>query len=69
MKLKTWWLSNVVWLIIFGILSFIIMTRKVDGSGLIQTPKIRLVSLIVLIIFFSFIFLIQLIILLVIKRK
>ncbi|WP_250858985.1 DUF3923 family protein, partial [Enterococcus faecalis] len=38
MKLKVWWLSNLIWLIIFSILSFIIFIRKVAGAGTIQTP-------------------------------
>nr|WP_259689760.1 DUF3923 family protein [Lactiplantibacillus plantarum] len=31
MKLKVWWLSNLIWLIIFSILSFVIFIRKFAG--------------------------------------
>ncbi|WP_343109595.1 DUF3923 family protein [Weissella cibaria] len=64
MKLKFWWLSNLVWLIIFSILSFVIFIRKVDGTGTIQTPETRLYSFIVLVVFFIFIVLIQVVLLL-----
>ncbi|MCP0887372.1 DUF3923 family protein [Ligilactobacillus sp. WILCCON 0076] len=69
MKLKIWWLSNLVWVIIFSILSVILFLRKVDGSGTIQTPTTKLASFIVLAVFFIFIILMQVIFLLFIKRK
>ena len=69
MKLKLWWLSNLVWLLIFGVLSFILLTRRIDGSGAVQTPKTRLVSLSVLAVFFIIVLVIQLVILIFVKRK
>ena len=69
MKLKLWWLSNLVWLLIFGVLSFILLTRRIDGSGTVQTPKTRLVSLSVLAVFFIIILVIQLVILIFVRRK
>ncbi|MDN2453715.1 DUF3923 family protein [Lactobacillus sp. UCMA15818] len=69
MKLKMWWLSNLIWLLIFGVLSFILMTRRIDGSGAVQTPKTRVVSLIVLAVFFIVVAIIQLVILIFVKRK
>lgn len=69
MKLKVWWLSNLIWLIIFSILSFVISIRKVDGAGTIQTPANKLAAFIVLAVFFIFIALIQLVLLLFVKHK
>ena len=69
MKLKVWWLSNLLWLIIFSILSFVIFIRKVDGAGTIQTPATKLAAFIVLVIFFIFIVLTQLVLLLFVKRS
>ena len=69
MKLKVWWLSNLLWLIIFSILSFVIFIRKVDGAGTIQTPATKLAAFIVLVIFFIFIVLPQLVLLLFVKRS
>ncbi|WP_299515975.1 DUF3923 family protein [uncultured Rummeliibacillus sp.] len=69
MKLKVWWLSNLIWLIIFSILSFVIFIRRVDGAGTIQTPANKLATFIVLVVFFIFIVLIQLVLLLFVKPR
>ncbi|MGA3366544.1 DUF3923 family protein [Lactiplantibacillus pentosus] len=69
MKLKVWWLSNLIWLIIFSILSFVIFIRKVAGAGTIQTPATKLVAFIVLVVFFIVIILIQLVLLLFVKYR
>ena len=69
MKLKVWWLSNLIWLIIFSILSFIIFIRKVDGAGKIQTPATKLAAFILLVISFIIIILIQLVLLLFAKHR
>ena len=69
MKLKIWWLSNLIWLIIFGILSLVIFSRKVDGSGTVQTPSTKLAAFTVLAVFFVFIVLIQFVLLLFVKNS
>ncbi|WP_285299902.1 DUF3923 family protein [Lactiplantibacillus plantarum] len=69
MKLKVWWLSNLIWLIIFSILSFVIFIRKVAGAGTIQTPATKLAAFIVLVVFFIVILLIQLVLLLFVKHR
>ncbi|MFT9005201.1 MAG: DUF3923 family protein [Liquorilactobacillus hordei] len=69
MRLKMWWLGNLIWLLIFGTLSFVLMTRRIDSSGAVQTPKTRLVSLGVLAVFFIIILVIQLVILIFVRRK
>ncbi|GGA60231.1 DUF3923 family protein [Ornithinibacillus halotolerans] len=47
-----WWMSNIFWIFIFGVLAAIIALREVDGAGAIQTPELRLVAFIVLLIAF-----------------
>ncbi|WP_311319018.1 DUF3923 family protein [Levilactobacillus brevis] len=54
---------------IFSILSFVIFIRKVDGAGTIQTPANKLAAFIVLVVFFIFIVLIQLVLLLFVKPR
>jgi len=74
MKLRWifWWAVNSFWFIIFAGLSLIILIRKVDGSGAVQTPEARLISFIVLLVAFlipAFIQIIWLIINLVTTKK
>ncbi|MFT8458258.1 MAG: DUF3923 family protein [Liquorilactobacillus ghanensis] len=69
MKLKVGGLSNLIWLIVFSILSFVIFIRKVAGYGTIQTPATKLAAFIVLAIFFVFIVLVQFIILMFVKHR
>ncbi len=48
----SWWIGNLFWIIVFGIWAAIIWLREVDGAGVIQTPEIKSISLIVLLITF-----------------
>ncbi|MDF8368003.1 DUF3923 family protein [Weissella paramesenteroides] len=50
-------------------LSFVIFIRRVDGAGTIQTPANKLATFIVLVVFFIFIVLIQLVLLLFVKPR
>ncbi|MET1180930.1 DUF3923 family protein [Peribacillus simplex] len=59
--MKLWWVANVFWLVIFSILAIVIGTRQVDGAGAVQTPEIRIITLIILGVAFVFILIIQLI--------
>lgn len=58
--MKLWWTANVVWLVLFVMGAVLIFLRKVDGTGAVQTPKARLISLVVLGIAFIIVLLIQL---------
>ncbi|WP_237980820.1 DUF3923 family protein [Bacillus thuringiensis] len=46
----SWWMGNIFWIIAFGILAAIIWLREVEGVT--QTPGIKSISLIVLLIAF-----------------
>ena len=58
--MKLWWGATVFWLVIFSILAIVIGTRQVDGTGVVQTPEIRMVTFIILSVAFVFILMIQL---------
>lgn len=47
-----WWGANLFWLITFIICAAIIWLRKADGADVIQTPELKLFSLLILVIVF-----------------
>lgn len=59
--MKIWWTANVVWLVLFVMGTVFISLRKVDGTGAVQTPDVRLISLVVLGIAFIIVLVIQLV--------
>ena len=59
--MKLWWVTSLLWLVLFGAAAMFIAVRKVDGAGLEQTPGLRLVAFIVLGVAFVFILLCQLV--------
>ncbi|MDC4186993.1 DUF3923 family protein [Loigolactobacillus coryniformis] len=69
MRTKIWWLSNVIWLILFLSGIVLITMRRVDGAGVIQTPQTKLIALVVLGVFGLFILLAQLLIYWLVCRK
>lgn len=48
----SWWIATFFWIILFVIGTAIIWIRKVDGAGAVQTPELKLVAFIVLLISF-----------------
>lgn len=56
-----WWIVNTFWIILFAIGSAFVWLREIDGAGAIQTPEVKLISFIVLLIAFIFPFFIQVI--------
>lgn len=46
----SWWIANVIWIALFAIGTFVVWTREVDGAGVTQTPELKLVAFIVLLI-------------------
>lgn len=52
-------MGNIFWIIIFVIGAAIILLREVDGAGVTQTPELKSVALIVLLIAFIFPIIIQ----------
>ncbi|GLV61393.1 membrane protein [Bacillus mycoides] len=65
----SWWIGNIFWIIVFGIWAAIIWLRDVDGAGVTQTPELKLVAFIVLLIAFILPILIQVVWLIVNLRK
>ncbi len=64
-----WWIGNIFWITIFGILAAIIWLREVDGAAVTQTPELKLVAFIVLLIAFILPLIIQVVWLIVNLRK
>ncbi|EJS56714.1 DUF3923 domain-containing protein [Bacillus cereus] len=64
-----WWIGNIFWIITFGILAAIIWLREVDGAGVTQTPELKSVAFIVLLITFILPIIIQVVWLIVNLRK
>lgn len=67
--MKLWWVTTVLWIVLFGATAIFIGVRQVDGSGLEQTPELRLVAFIVLGVVFVFISLCQLVFLYFVRKK
>ncbi|WP_068677795.1 DUF3923 family protein [Oceanobacillus sp. Castelsardo] len=57
----SWWIANIIWIVLFAAGSFVVWTREVDGAGVTQTPELKLVSFIVLLIAFIIPLIIQII--------
>ncbi|QWI17663.1 DUF3923 family protein [Bacillus wiedmannii] len=64
-----WWIGNIFWIITFGIWAAIIWLREVDGAGVTQTPELKLIAFIILLIAFILPLIIQVVWLLVNLRK
>lgn len=69
MGMKIWWGLTFVWLFIFSALAIFISIRNMDGSGLVQTPEIKMITLIILGIAFIVVMLIQLILLYFVRKS
>jgi hypothetical protein len=50
-----------IWIILFAIGTVVVWTREVDGAGVTQTPELKLLAFIVLLIAFIFPWIIQVI--------
>ena len=57
----SWWIANMIWIILFAIGTVVVWTREVDGAGVTQTPALKLLAFIVLLIAFIFPLIIQVI--------
>ncbi|MCQ9284637.1 DUF3923 family protein [Priestia aryabhattai] len=57
----SWWIANIIWIILFVVGTAVVWTREVDGAGVTQTPELKLFAFIVLLIAFIFPLIIQVI--------
>ena len=53
-KLFFWWIINAFWIILFAIGTAFVWLGEIDGAGAIQTPEVKLISFVVLVIAFIF---------------
>lgn len=67
--MKVWHWLNIIWLVLFIIGIVFVLVRKVDGAGAVQTLQVKMVSVMVLLGFYLFIWLCQLITLYFIKKS
>ncbi|WP_404900526.1 DUF3923 family protein [Priestia filamentosa] len=47
-----WWIANIIWITLFAVGTFVVWTREVDGAGVTQTPALKLVAFIFLLMAF-----------------
>ena len=45
--MKAWKLSGSIVLILFIVISIFLCVRKIDGAGVVQTPEMRIITLII----------------------
>ncbi|PVE74972.1 DUF3923 family protein [Priestia megaterium] len=57
----SWWIANMIWIILFAVGTAVVWTREVDGAGVTQTPELKLLAFIVLLIAFIFPLIVQVI--------
>ncbi|MFP3663645.1 DUF3923 family protein [Priestia sp. SIMBA_032] len=57
----SWWIANIIRIILFVVGTVVVWTREVDGAGVTQTPELKLFAFIVLLIAFIFPLIIQVI--------
>ncbi|MCL9634093.1 DUF3923 family protein [Priestia megaterium] len=50
----SWWIANIIWIILFVVGTAVVWTREVDGAGVTQTLELKLFAFIVLLIAFIF---------------
>ncbi|QJX80296.1 DUF3923 family protein [Priestia megaterium] len=55
----SWWITNIIWFILFAVGTVIVWTREIDGAGVTQTPILKLVAFLVLLIAFIILIIIQ----------
>lgn len=48
----TWWIANIIWIVLFAIGTIVVWTREIDGAGVTQTPELKLIAFIVLLVAF-----------------
>lgn len=48
----SWWCANIIWMILFVAGTVIVWIREVDGAGVTQTPELKLIAFIVLLVAF-----------------
>ncbi|GAB1771907.1 DUF3923 family protein [Priestia sp. TRN 1309] len=57
----SWWIANIIWIILFVVGTAVVWTREVDGAGVTQTLELKLFAFIVLLIVFIFPLILQVI--------
>lgn len=45
--MKAWKISGSIVLILFIVISIFLCVRKIDGAGVVQTPEMRIITLVI----------------------
>ena len=65
----SWWLANLFWIVLFIAGTIVVFTREVDGAGVTQTPELKWIAFIVLLVAFVIPLIIQIVWLIVNLKK
>lgn len=66
--MSRWRITNIILVVLFASLALFLLLRPYDGTGTANTVNVKLISFAVLIIFFAFIGLIELIVYLFVRK-
>lgn len=67
--MKIWWVTSVFWVIFFTGASVVIGVRNVDGTGVAQTPELKMLAYIILGGFFVVVLVGQLLFLYFVRKR
>jgi len=65
----SWWIANLFWIVLFIAGTIVVFTREVDGAGVTQTPELKWIAFIVLLVAFVIPLIIQIVWLIVNLKK
>ena len=66
--MSRWRITNIILVVLFAGMALFLWLRPYDGTGTANTMNVKLISLAVLIVFFAFIGLIELIVYLLVRK-
>ncbi|WP_125768793.1 DUF3923 family protein [Companilactobacillus furfuricola] len=69
MKMKIWWIVNILWIILFAAMGIFVIVRKYDAAGILQTNQLKFATLAMLAVLLLFVGLCQALVLYFIKRS
>lgn len=65
---KSWIIVSIFEVLIYVLLSLLILSRSIDGSGVAQTPELKMITWYILDVPFAFLLIVQIIWFVIIKK-
>ena len=65
---KSWIIVSIFEVLIYVLLSLLIFSRSIDGSGVAQTPELKMITWYILDVPFAFLLIVQIIWVVIIKK-